>query len=111
MCPTRPKTTSRMTDLRQAKIDGIADFIPELEVDGPPTGELLVLSWGSTFGAAFTAVNGARQQGAEVAHAHLQYLNPFPRNLGHVLSNYRKVLIPESNTGHLADADPSQVPR
>ena len=91
----------RMTDLRQAKIDGIADFIPELEVDGPPTGELLVLSWGSTFGAAFTAVNGARQQGAEVAHAHLQYLNPFPRNLGHVLSNYRKVLIPESNTGHL----------
>ena len=90
-----------MTDLRQAKIDGIADFIPELEVDGPPTGELLVLSWGSTFGAAFTAVNGARQQGAEVAHAHLQYLNPFPRNLGHVLSNYRKVLIPESNTGHL----------
>ena len=91
----------RMTDLRQAKIDGIADFIPELEVDGPTTGELLVLSWGSTFGAAFTAVNEARKQGAEVAHAHLQYLNPFPRNLGHVLSNYRKVLIPESNTGQL----------
>ena len=91
----------RMTDLRQAKIDGIADFIPELEVDGPTTGELLVLSWGSTFGAAFTAVNEARKQGAEVAHAHLQYLNPFPRNLGHVLSNYRKVLIPESNSGQL----------
>ena len=91
----------RMTDLRQAKIDGIADFIPELEVDGPTTGELLVLSWGSTFGAAFTAVNEARKQGAEVAHAHLQYLNPFPRNLGHVLSNYRKVLIPEANTGQL----------
>ena len=91
----------RMTDLRQAKIDGIANFIPELEVDGPATGELLVLSWGSTFGAAFTAVNEARKQGAEVAHAHLQYLNPFPRNLGHVLSNYRKVLIPESNSGQL----------
>ena len=96
-----PENHQRMTDLRQAKVDRIAEFIPELEVDGPPTGELLVLTWGSTYGAAFTAVHDARTQGANVAHAHLQYLNPFPKNLGHVLSNYRQVLIPESNSGQL----------
>lgn len=96
-----PENHQRMTDLRQAKVDRIAEFIPELEVDGPPTGELLVLTWGSSYGAAFTAAHDARAQGADVAHAHLQYLNPFPKNLGHVLSNYRQVLIPESNMGQL----------
>ena len=96
-----PENHQLMTDLRQAKVDRIADFIPELEVDGPPTGELLVLTWGSTYGAAFTAVHDARAQNADVAHAHLQYLNPFPKNLGHILTNYRQVLIPESNSGQL----------
>lgn len=96
-----PENHQRMTDLRQAKVDRIAQFIPELEVDGPPTGDLLVLTWGSTYGAAFTAVHDARAQGADVAHAHLQYLNPFPKNLGHILSNYRRILIPESNNGQL----------
>ena len=96
-----PENHQRMTDLRAAKIERIADFIPELEVDGPESGELLVLSWGSTFGSVFTAVHEAQRDGLGVAHAHLQYLNPFPRNLGDVLSRYRKVLIPESNTGQL----------
>ena len=91
----------RMTDLRAEKIERIANHIPEIEVDGPESGDLLVLTWGSTFGAAFTAVNDVRAAGREVAHAHLQYLNPFPRNLGDVLANYRRVLIPESNTGQL----------
>ncbi|MCY4619140.1 MAG: 2-oxoacid:acceptor oxidoreductase subunit alpha [Chloroflexi bacterium] len=96
-----PENHQRMTDLRAAKIAGIANFIPELEVDGPDSGDLLVLSWGSTYGAVFTAVNDAREAGCDVAHAHLQYLNPFPRNLGDVISRYNKVLVPEANTGQL----------
>jgi len=96
-----PENHQRMTDLRAEKIERIADFIPELEVDGPESGGLLVLSWGSTFGSVFTAVHEAQSDGVDVAHAHLQYLNPFPRNLGEVLSRYRRVLIPESNMGQL----------
>ncbi len=96
-----PENHQRMTDLRSEKIQRIANFIPELEVDGPESGDLLVLSWGSTYGAVFTAVNEAREAGYELAHAHLQYLNPFPRNLGDVVSRYQKVLIPEANTGQL----------
>ena len=96
-----PENHQRMTDLRGEKISRIANFIPELEVDGPESGDMLVLSWGSTYGAVFTAVNDAREAGHTLAHAHLQYLNPFPRNLGDVVSRYKKVLIPEANTGQL----------
>ncbi len=96
-----PENHQRMTDLRGEKIQRIANFIPGLDVDGPQAGDLLVLSWGSTYGAVFTAVNDARAAGREIAHAHLQYLNPFPRNLGDVVSRYRKVLIPEANSGQL----------
>ena len=96
-----PENHQRMTNLRAQKIQGIANFIPEIEVDGPDSGDLLVLSWGSTYGAVFTAVNDARESGCDVTHAHLQYLNPFPRNLGDVVSRYNKVLIPEANTGQL----------
>ena len=96
-----PENHQRMTDLRAEKISRIANFIPELEVDGPESGDLLVLSWGSTYGAVFTAVNDARDAGHTVAHAHLQHLNPFPRNLGDIVSRYQKVLIPEANSGQL----------
>ncbi len=96
-----PENHQRMTDLRAEKVQRIAHFIPELEVDGPESGDLLVLSWGSTYGAVFTAVNDAREAGHEVAHAHLQYMNPFPRNIGDIVSRYRTVLIPEANSGQL----------
>ncbi len=96
-----PENHQRMTDLRGEKIRRIADFIPQLEVDGPDSGRLLVLSWGSTYGAVFTAVNDAREAGYQIAHAHLQYLNPFPPNLGDIVSRYDQVLIPEANTGQL----------
>ena len=72
------------------------------EVTGAPEAALLVLSWGGTCGAALTAVQRARQQGRSVAHAHLRYLNPFPRNLGELLERYEKVMIPELNSGQLA---------
>ncbi len=96
-----PDNHQRMTDLRARKIAGIADDIPELDVFGPERGDLLILGWGSTYGALRTAAERLQRGGDSVAHAHLRHLNPFPRNTGEVLSRYRRVLIPEINTGQL----------
>jgi 2-oxoglutarate ferredoxin oxidoreductase subunit alpha len=97
-----PEDHEAMCKLRADKVARVADFIPELEVDGPQQAPLLVLTWGGTCGAALTAVQRARKQGRSVAHAQLRYLNPFPRNLGAVLSRYDRVMIPERNSGQLA---------
>ncbi|HEX9780957.1 MAG TPA: 2-oxoacid:acceptor oxidoreductase subunit alpha [bacterium] len=96
-----PLNNELMIHLRAEKIRRIAETIPPLEVKGPPSGRLLVLGWGGTFGALYEAVEGAARQGREVAHAHLAYLNPFPKNLGEVLARYESVLVPERNTGQL----------
>ena len=96
-----PTNHDRMVHLRAEKIQRIAQDIPELEVDGDERGGLLVLGWGSTYGVITTAVQRARAQGKKVSAAHLRYLNPFPRNLGHVLARYDRVLIPEINLGQL----------
>ncbi|MEX2159880.1 MAG: 2-oxoacid:acceptor oxidoreductase subunit alpha [Dehalococcoidia bacterium] len=92
----------KMVHYRAEKVARIARDIPHLEVIGDDEGELLVLSWGSTYGAVITAVQRARAAGKSVSMAHLRYLNPFPENLGDVLSRYKKVLIPELNLGQLA---------
>ncbi|MGB5427073.1 MAG: 2-oxoacid:acceptor oxidoreductase subunit alpha [Gammaproteobacteria bacterium] len=97
-----PEDHEAMCQLRADKVARVADFIPLLEVSGAQEATLLVLSWGGTFGVAFTAVQRARQRGRSVAHAHLRYLNPFPRNLGELLGRYEKVMIPELNSGQLA---------
>ena len=97
-----PENHERMCRLRAEKVDRIADFLPEARADGPPEGDLLVLSWGGTFGAVYTACQKARNNGHAVAHLHLRSLNPFPRGLEEILSRYRKVLIPELNLGQLA---------
>ncbi len=86
---------------RVNKVAGIANYIPLQEVDGPQSGKLLVLSWGGTYGAVRTAVHNCVEQGKSVAHAHLRYMNPFPKNLGEIVKRYEKVLIPELNTGQL----------
>ena len=96
-----PENHHQMVMLRAEKIDRIANFIPEAEVDGPEDADVLVLAWGSTLGAVLTAAHDAREQGARLATLHLRYLNPFPRNLGDILSRYKKVLIPESNRGQM----------
>ncbi len=96
-----PENHEHMVHLRAEKIAGIARDIPPQTVSGPEQGELLVLSWGGTYGACATAVNEVRQHGGSVAHAHLRYLNPLPTNLGDILRNYRRVLIPELNLGQL----------
>ena len=98
-----PDNHERMTRLRQAKVEGIADSIPSLTVDDPTGGaELLVLGWGSTLGTITEAAGRARASGHEVATAHLRWLNPLPTNTGEVVSRYPKVLIPELNLGQLA---------
>ena len=91
-----------MSHIRADKIARIAQFIPEQEVVGPESGELLVVSWGGTYGSVFSAVNQAQQEGKSVAHAHLRYLSPLPRNLGELLKRYKKILVPELNLGQLS---------
>jgi 2-oxoglutarate ferredoxin oxidoreductase subunit alpha len=91
----------RMVQYRAEKIARIARDIPDLEVMGDREGELLVLGWGSTYGPIVTAVQRARAKGLSVSCAHLRYLNPFPENLGEVVSRFQQVLIPELNLGQL----------
>ncbi|MFL2988535.1 MAG: 2-oxoacid:acceptor oxidoreductase subunit alpha [Candidatus Neomarinimicrobiota bacterium] len=91
-----------MVKLRQDKIDVIADFIPELEIYGNPKGELLVLSWGGTYGACRAAVEKANANNMSVAHVNLKYINPFPKNLAEILLKFNKVFIPEINLGQLS---------
>ena len=97
-----PDNHDLMVRLRAQKVAGIAADIPELEVDDPDgDAGLLVLGWGGTYGSIAAAVRKVRQAGGKVAHAHLHYLNPFPRNTGEVLSQYDQVLVPELNLGQL----------
>ena len=97
-----PENHNKMIHLRAQKIKNIENDIPELEVDGEQQGELLVLGWGGTYGAIKEAVIKSRALGLKVSQAHLQYVNPFPKNTGEVLKRFNKVLIPEINLGQLA---------
>jgi 2-oxoglutarate ferredoxin oxidoreductase subunit alpha len=97
-----PDNHDAMVRLRAQKVAGIARDIPELTVDDPEDdAELLVLGWGGTYGPIAAACARVRERGRKVAHAHLRYLNPFPRNLGQVVHSYPKVLLPEMNLGQL----------
>lgn len=96
-----PENHQLMVDTRAAKVAGIANFIPEQTVFGDQEGDLLVLSWGSVYGAAHVAVKQARREGLSVSQAHLRYINPFPRNLEQILSRFKTVLLPELNKGQL----------
>ncbi|MBM4170870.1 MAG: 2-oxoacid:acceptor oxidoreductase subunit alpha [Ignavibacteria bacterium] len=97
-----PQNHEIMINNRQKKVINVQKVIPDLAVNGNETGELLVLSWGSTYGAVIEAIKLARKEGLEVSHAHLRYMNPFPKNLEGVLKSFNKVMIPELNLGQLA---------
>lgn len=90
-----------MIDTRAAKVANIANDIPDQTVDGPDSGDLLVMSWGGTYGSCLSATRLARKQGKSVAHAHVRYINPLPKNLGELMGRYKKVLMPELNSGQL----------
>ena len=96
-----PENHQHMTNTRQQKVDNVQQLIGDQVVDGPESGDLLVLSWGGTYGACTSAARRARKAGHSVAHAHLRWLNPMPANLESILKNYKKVLIPELNMGQL----------
>ncbi len=96
-----PDNHHRMTLLRAEKVARIAHDTPPLEVFGPPEGDLLILGWGSTYGAIRSAVERLQARGKKVAHAHLRHLNPLPLNTGDVVRAYGTVLIPEINLGQL----------
>jgi 2-oxoglutarate ferredoxin oxidoreductase subunit alpha len=97
-----PENHHRMTMLRAQKIAGIVNDIPALEVFGPSEGDVLVVGWGSTYGAIRSAVERLQSEGWKVSHAHLRHLNPMPANTEQVLRSFRKVLVPEVNLGQLA---------
>ncbi len=97
-----PENHQLMVKLRQEKVDKIAEYILEQKLDsGPEKGKILVLGWGSTYGAIKSAVAELQARGEAVSHAHLRYVRPFPRNLGALIKNFDQVLIPEINNGQL----------
>jgi 2-oxoglutarate ferredoxin oxidoreductase subunit alpha len=97
-----PENHQLMVKIRQEKVDMIANYIPEQKLDsGPEKGKILVLGWGSTYGAIKSAVAELQARGETVSHAHLRYVRPFPKNLGAILKNFDMVLIPEINNGQL----------
>jgi 2-oxoglutarate ferredoxin oxidoreductase subunit alpha len=97
-----PENHEFMVHMRANKVAKIADYIPNQTLDnGNEKGKLLVLGWGSTYGAIKAAVKEAREKGYDVSHAHLRHINPFPKNLGELLYNFDKVLVPEMNLGQL----------
>ncbi len=97
-----PLNHEKMTHLRNAKVQGIDQDIPDVQVNGNAEGEVLVVGWGSTYGAITSAVDKLRAQGESVSSIHLRHLNPFPKNLGKILKNFQKILVPELNLGQLS---------
>ena len=97
-----PENHQLMVQLRQSKVDKIADSIPEQQLDsGPSTGKILVVGWGSTYGAIKSAVAELQTKGESVSHLHLRHIRPFPRNLGTLLRQFDQLLVPEINNGQL----------
>ncbi len=97
-----PENHQLMVKIRQEKIDKIAEYIPEQKFDnGPEKGKVLVVGWGSTYGAIKSAVVDLLAEGQAVSHVHLRYVRPFPKNLGDILKNFEHILIPELNNGQL----------
>ena len=95
-----PENHERMVKVRQAKVDKIAEYIPKQKIDtGEESGDVLLLSWGSTYGAVKTATRDLMKEGKRVSHVHVRYLNPLPINLGDLIKNFDKVIMPEMNNG------------
>jgi 2-oxoglutarate/2-oxoacid ferredoxin oxidoreductase subunit alpha len=96
-----PLNHERMVHLRAAKVEAVVQDVPDVVPAGDPEGDLLIVGWGSTYGAITVALRAQRELGRKIGHVHLRYLNPLPKNLGEVLKRYKKVLVPEMNLGQL----------
>ena len=98
-----PANHEYMIKTREAKVDKIADFIPEQKITmGVKKGDLLILGCGSTYGVLESVTKELAAEGLQVGHTHLRYIRPFPKNLGKILKNYKKIMIPEINNGQLS---------
>ena len=106
---TDPMNHQRMVKARQAKIDKIADYIPELEVVGDKEADLLIVGWGGTYGHLYEAMETMQEQGKKVALAHFKFINPLPKNTAEVLKKYKKVVVAEQNNGQFANYLRSKV--
>ena len=99
-----PINHQRMVDMREAKVQRVADFIPEQTVYGNPNGgELLVVGWGGTWGHLYTAVSDLREEGKDISLCHFNFINPLPKNTRDILSKYKKIIVCELNMGQFAD--------
>ncbi len=96
-----PLNHEKMIRLRAAKVEAVGQDIPDLVPAGDPDGELLIIGWGSTYGAITAGMKAARDQGKRIGHVHLRHLNPLAKNLGEIIKRYKKVLVPEMNLGQL----------
>jgi 2-oxoglutarate ferredoxin oxidoreductase subunit alpha len=96
-----PLNHEKMVRLRAAKVEAVAQDIPDIVPVGDPDGDLCIVAWGSTYGAITAALEPQRARGHRIGHVHLRHLNPLPRNLGEVMARYRRVLVPEMNMGQL----------
>jgi 2-oxoglutarate ferredoxin oxidoreductase subunit alpha len=96
-----PLNHEKMVRLRAAKVEAVGQDVPDVVPAGDPDGDLLIVAWGSTYGAITAAMKTQREKGLRIGHAHLRFLNPLPRNLGELFKRYRKVLVPEMNLGQL----------
>jgi 2-oxoglutarate ferredoxin oxidoreductase subunit alpha len=98
-----PRNHEYMTRMRAEKIEKIADDIPPTEIEGKKTGDLLLVGWGSTYGAIKTALEHKLDEGKSVSRIHITHLNPLPKDLGEILKGFKHVLIPEINAGQLVN--------
>jgi 2-oxoglutarate/2-oxoacid ferredoxin oxidoreductase subunit alpha len=96
-----PLNHEEMVHIRAAKVEAVAQDIPDIEPVGDSEGDLLIIAWGSTHGAITAAVKAQRAEGRRIGHVHLRHLNPLPANLGEVIARFKKVLVPELNMGQL----------
>ncbi|MCK9423131.1 MAG: 2-oxoacid:acceptor oxidoreductase subunit alpha [Bacteroidales bacterium] len=98
-----PLNHQKMVDYRAAKVEKVADFIPEQPIDGAPEGQLLVVSWGGTYGAVHSAVKRLQDEGKSISHAHFHHIMPLPKNTEKVLKGFRKIIVCELNSGQFVN--------
>jgi len=100
---TDPLNHQKMVEIREAKVQKVADFIPEQPINGDPNADLLVVSWGGTYGAVLTAVEQLQKEGKSIAHAHFHHIMPLPKNTAQVLSNHKNIIVCELNGGQFVN--------
>jgi 2-oxoglutarate ferredoxin oxidoreductase subunit alpha len=100
---TDPMNHQIMTDLRAQKVERVADGVPPQAVEGNPSGDLLVVSWGGTYGSVHSAVKQMQDEGKSVSHAHFHHIMPLPKNTGEILRSYKKIVVCELNSGQFVN--------